>query len=359
MAIAISISACKPKDDDGNPDGNNFDRGPMLVNMADSVIIPGYEALQTQANSLGNAAEAFQTAPSAANLTALRVALGRAWFAWQGVSMFEIGPAMTQSIRANVGTFPPNAGTIETNISNGTWNLATANNLAAKGFPALDYLLFHTDSTQILAELSATDSAGIRRRQYVADVATEIRTLATATLQGWDAYRTQFVTSTGTDVGSSAGMFFNDYVFDFEILRRNKIGDCIGIRYLNTIRPEQVEAYYSRWSQALAIANAQAHLRAFRGQSVGGTNGLGLDDWLNTLNAQGSTGLLADEVAATMQAGITKLTNLPADLSTACNTYTQDVRAVYDDFQRCVVLFKADVSSALGILITYQDNDGD
>lgn len=358
LLAALAVAGCKPKDDgDANP--ANFDRGPMLAHLADSLMLPGYATLHTEAEALLAAAIAFEDQPTAPNLTALRGALGRAWFAWQDVSMFEVGPAMQQSLRTNLSTFPPNPGTIEVNISNGTWNLGTAGNTAAKGFPALDYLLFSTDSTSLLTQFAGADSAATRRRRYLRQVAQDVATRSAAVYAAWPAYRATFVAATGTDVGSSAGLFFNDYLFDFEVMRRNKIGDCIGVRFLNTIRPEQVEAYYSRWSRDLAAANARAHLRAFKGQTRAGTDGPGLDDWLNALGAQGSTGPLAQEVAATMQAGIDKLIALPSDLSTACTTHTQDVRNAYNDFQRCVVLFKADVASALGLLITYQDNDGD
>ena len=36
-----------------------------------------------------------------------------------------------------------------------------------------------------------------------------------------------------------------------------------------------------------------------------------------------------------------------------------DAFAVYTELQALVVLWKVDMMSALGVLITYQDNDGD
>ena len=40
------------------------------------------------------------------------------------------------------------------------------------------------------------------------------------------------------------------------------------------------------------------------------------------------------------------------------NNQTQ-VEAAYAELQKLIVLFKVDMPSRLGVLITYQDNDGD
>jgi hypothetical protein len=43
----------------------------------------------------------------------------------------------------------------------------------------------------------------------------------------------------------------------------------------------------------------------------------------------------------------------------AVNTEQSKVQDLYNEMQKMVVLLKVDLSSALSILITYQDNDGD
>ena len=50
---------------------------------------------------------------------------------------------------------------------------------------------------------------------------------------------------------------------------------------------------------------------------------------------------------------------IPAPLSIAVDQYKTEVDAAYLEIQKNVIMLKTDMPSAMGVLITYQDNDGD
>ncbi|MEM9022133.1 MAG: hypothetical protein AAGB22_00230, partial [Bacteroidota bacterium] len=76
------------------------------------------------------------------------------------------------------------------------------------------------------------------------------------------------------------------------------------------------------------------------------------------LNALGATSLVND-TKAQIDVVQADLDALPDPLSGTIESSQGTVEQVYQEMQQLVVLFKVDMPSQLGILITYQDNDGD
>ena len=98
-------------DDDGGQ--GKFDRKAMLVNWADNIIIPSYNAFLAEVGNLKTTFTAFKTTTNQENLTALRTAWLKTYKSWQHVSMFEIGPAESIGLRYNVNLYPANTSGIE------------------------------------------------------------------------------------------------------------------------------------------------------------------------------------------------------------------------------------------------------
>lgn len=66
ISIGLLIVACSK--DNGNenlpPANNNFDRGAMLLNWADNIIVPAYTSFKTEAENLNNAATVYSNEPT-------------------------------------------------------------------------------------------------------------------------------------------------------------------------------------------------------------------------------------------------------------------------------------------------------
>jgi uncharacterized protein len=90
-----------------------------------------------------------------------------------------------------------------------------------------------------------------------------------------------------------------------------------------------------------------------------GFDGLGLDDLLNSVNAKHGSGTLDEAIQKQFGVAIAKCKEVPNTLSEAIKNNNPTVETAYNEVQKTIVLIKTDMPSALSVLITYQDNDGD
>jgi predicted lipoprotein len=357
-SIVALVQSCK-KSDSGNASANtgaSFDRTGMLTNLSTNIIIPGYTAYKAATFNLDAAVTTFNATPNSANLTALQTAFEAAYKQWQAVSIFDIGPAAQLQLRINTNTFPADVNQINSNITSNTYNPALLANLSAKGLPALDYLLFGTgaNNTAILVQYT-TDANAANRKTYLAALSAELKTNAANVLTAWQtSYPATFINASGTDAGSSVGQLTNELNEDFEVLKNDEIGIPAGIESMGTIYPQKVQAYYSGISLQLALL----HLQAVQNTYMGGV-GLGFDDYLIYANAKYNGGSLNDAIKAQFAASTAKLQALSDPLSGQVTGNLTAVTAAYAALQLQTVLLKTDMPSALGILITYGDTDGD
>lgn len=363
----MTFAACKKDEEpDTDPSTSDFDRTALLANLGDNIIMPRYRTFEQDVIAMDDAADAFITDRSYANLTAVRGAWKQALLSWQYVAMFEFGPAEQQSLRSSINIYPTDTAQILDNVNSGSYNLEAASNIDAKGFQGMDYLLHGIGADDVETILLYDAGSSQNLRQYLQDLSENIRTKVSATVQAWEPgggnYIASFKSNDGTDVGSSLGMLLNSYTMHFEVyLRDGKIGIPAGARtFTQTPLPDKVEAYYhGNSSVEFAHACMTAYYDIYLGRHPDGTNGEGLDDYLVFLDAQHTSGPLND--------AIKDQTVICLSAIAACNDPLKDevvnnqavVMNAFDEMQQLVVLYKVDMMSTLGILITYVDNDGD
>lgn len=363
--ILFGVLACKKndKEDEITPD-ESFDKSGMVANYADKIILPAYSGFKTKIDSLHFSATQFVANPSISTLTDLRLIFFNAYTAYQWISTYEFGPAENDVIRANFNTFPCDTTQINNNISTGIYDLSAVSNIDAKGFPALDFLLFRSKQNDAyIISLFTSVSSATNAKNYLQALVNELKTKTDALNTVWSAtggnYISSFKSSTGSDVGSSIGMLVNQLNFDFELLKNARIGIPLGKKTLGIPLPEKAEAFYSQKSIALAIEHIKSIENIYLGRDRQNIDGLGLDDYLAHLNVQYTSGLLSEAIKNKFISVKAKLTTIPDPLSVAVVNNTTLVDQVYMELQQLVILLKVDMPSALGVLITYQDNDGD
>lgn len=365
VIMASVLFSCRDNDDDDNSCCDSkpeFDRHAMLSNIGNNIIISNYQVLKTESNEFNAAATTFNTTTDSVNLITLRNGFKELYTSWQLCSVFEFGPAETELLRMNLNTFPTDTAQVKTNISSGSYNLGTASNIDAKGLPAIDYLLFGTSFSTTLKNFT-TDADAANRKAYLLAVSNEINQKVNNVYNGWISsggnYINTFINNPGTDVGSALGELVNQINYDFEIIKGPKIGIPLGKKTLGTPLPEKTEAYYSGISVQLALKNIKAIENTYLGRDRNNNDGLGLDDYLTFLEAQHTTGPLPNAIRDQFARAINKLQQIPDPLSSAVVNNSSVVDAAYVELQKLVVLLKTDMPSAMGVLITYQDNDGD
>ena len=89
-------------------------------------------------------------------------------------------------------------------------------------------------------------------------------------------------------------------------------------------------------------------------------DGQGLDDYINFVAAKDANGgALETTIESQITTAIAALNGHTNPLSYEVTNNNSQVLATYQEMQKLVPLIKVDLTSALGVLVTYQDNDGD
>ena len=337
---------------------SNFDRAAMLENYGNNIIIPAFESLQTSVEDLQAVAQDFETERTPQNLESLQQTLKSARLAWQDVSPFQFGPSESVLLRASLNTYPVDTQKVSDRVSSGEYSFGTIESRDAAGLPALGYLLHGVgDTNQEILAMYTTDPDAENRLDYLIDNIAFIKEQVDTATNDWKAsggdYIGMFLSeeNAGTDVGSSLGMLINSYVQHYErFLRDGKIGIPAGVRSAGTPRPVAVEGYYGGYSAELATANLRQVEKIFTGGDA-----RGLDDNLEALNA----GDLSNEIQNQFDEAQSALGELNDPLSQQIEENNDPVLTTFEEMQQVVTLIKADMTSILGITITYQDNDGD
>lgn len=355
------FSFCKKKHNDTNTTTENsstFDKKAMLLNIADKLIIPDYKSLKTVLDSLHDSFEMFKSNSNIVQFQDLKLKLHRAYLTYQRVNIYGLGPGEDLSIRSNFNVFPSKASLIESNIRSGTYNLESLNNLATKGFPALDYLIYGVNKTE--AEQIQLFKDDANRMNYFADVLTNMRNKTNAVITSWEtSYRETFINSLGTDIGSSIGFLVNQINFELDFLKNAKIGIPLGLKSGGTILPQDCEAYYGGQSVEYALETLRAIENVYLGRSNNSDEGIGFDDYLVHLDLKHGGSTLHESIKKQFGNARTSLKAVSNPLSEQIKTNQSLVNNAYKELVKLLVLLKTDMPSGLGVIITYQDGDGD
>ncbi len=350
-------------DDDPGPGPVSFERGPMLTNWADNIIIPSYEAFTTEIENLNTSFDAFTAEASTSNLVLFRASWLSAYKTWQQVSMFEIGPAETEGLRLNMNIYPTDAAKIESHIAVGSYDLSLSSNRDSKGFPALDYLINGLGETDgaIVSKYNAANKEALIA--YTAAVLADMTTLSTKVLADWkQSYRDAFISNDGASATASVDRFVNDYIFYYEkFLRAGKMGIPLGVFSGSTL-PEKVEAFYKvDVSNELFLEGLNAVQDFFNGKHYGkSSSGESLASYLDALNTikdgEDLKKLINDQfnTARTMVSGLAVFHEEIVN-----NVPPTNMLLAYDEVQRAIPFLKVDMVSAMSISIDFVDADGD
>lgn len=352
------VSACG----DTNGPADNFDRQAMLRNYADNLIRPAYADLQTQADAMLAVVESFNSDPSSLTLGRLQTAWGGAYVVWQYANAYNFGPAGEEGLRKGlieeIGTFPASELKIENAITAGAWNVQDFNR-DARGFLAIEYLIFGKNQT--FDEVIQAFIQNSNRRAYLAALAENLRERVAEITTAWNGtYRDEFVENDGTDVGSSTSALYNEFVRSYESIKNFKLGLPLGKRPGQTqAEPHLVEAYYSGTSLAALKLHFSAIENIWHGRAKNGSDGIGFREYLE--NVEGGPALIADTDTqlAALKAALAAVPTAPSLSEQIAAGNHPELDALYVEFSKMTRFFKSDMSSLLGIAITFSSGDGD
>lgn len=348
--ILLGLASCKDETG-GGPTSQGFDRGSMLSYYADQHIQPAFDSLSMAAQELHSRLLGLAAQPSPVQLGELRAAWSRVYFHWQKAAIFNVGPAAEQGLRKRMteelGTFPVSEAKINTYLSAGDTSFANFDR-DSRGLFAMEYLLFAGTEADVLNRLAQTPA-----RNYLTALSNRFRSETNRIAAEWRGYRSEFVGNTATSAGSPTVQLYNEFLLSYEGLKNFKLGLPLGLRMGQTqAEPQKVEALYSGQSLA-GIARQMQALEAFwRGNSSTGLReyllaSTGGEELVNRTEAQ----------LRIIEARITACGTGRLDSLITANP--QPAIDLHTELQRNTRFFKSDMSSLLGLTITFSSGDGD
>ncbi|MBK7034364.1 MAG: imelysin family protein [Ignavibacteria bacterium] len=361
IAALISVLTVSCTDDGNGPTSDAFDRSAMLRGVADSIIIPAFTSVDADAKRVAqiSASLASTEAPSLATLDTLRSAINTLTLHWQSVITYDFGPAegALGSMVENVSTFPANASAIEAFIASGDTSFQNFQR-DTRGLAALDYLLNSGTEEEIRQRFDG--EANAKRRTYTKAVANAVYVEIHKVLVAWtNTYRQQFIDRSGTDAGSSVSLLFNHLNIGYELLKNYKIALPLGKRAgQSAAEPTKVEALYSGASLQFARAHFDAAVDLWYGRTVGGDTVPSFRSYLKTVT-NGERLIVDTEAQIAAVENAFNVLGADVPLSILVSTNPAAVEPLYTELQKLTRFWKSEMSSLLGISITYSSGDGD
>ena len=365
-ALNYNIDAQK---DDNSCLYEDYDKLSLLTNLADNYIIPSLDAYKSKIVSLNIHVDSFIVNPNISNLALIRTNWEDALLNWQDIGFLDFGPSENILLRKQTNTFPIDTAELNNSISTTEWNLDYVSSYDSKGLQALDYLLFkpgHTDN-----ELITYYQNNISAKNYLKALAEDLNQNINYVTNEWITYREDFINdfevttsnlSTNSQ-GSSISNIINALCLHYEFyVRRGKVGLPLGVfnGFSQLELPELVECYYSGKSTQNLVRSVNSLRKYVSGSSyLNNDNGLGLDDYMDFVNAEQNSQQLSTVIDNQFLTIFEDLNNINGPLSEEIINNKSQITQTYQELQQLVPYMKVDMTSALGVLITYQDNDGD
>jgi len=360
-AVAFFVISCSKGSNKTEEPTTTFDRKVMLTNFADNLIKPAFVELNSSVVELQTTTAAFVAQPSPNSLTLLQSAWDKAYSSWMYANAYNFGPAGEEGIRKGlveeIGTWPANTVAIESNILANDISLADFNR-DNRGFHALDYLLFNSSSS--LQSIVDKFLSSENRKTYLTAVVAKLVKQVQEVSSAWTgSYASTFVNNAGTDVGSSTSQLYNEFVRSFESIKNFKLGLPLGLRVGQVgAEPSKVEARYS----AQSVKYLKMHLLAIQniwfGKSKTGTDGVGWKEYLNSVTGGGELVTRTETELAVINSALQALPESPS-LAQQIENNKAPLITLHTELQKNTRNFKSDMSSLLGIAITFSSGDGD
>lgn len=348
-AMDASLDACDCADDAGDEDaGGSGGSGGMdaghdanvppppftamgLLMASGQCALGHYAEFETRMELLVQATESYATEPTVQNRQAAQQAFVMAMAAWQRAELFQFGPAARstnaggQNLRDQIYFFPTlNRCLIDQQVVNQRYAMPTYTTAQAssRGLGAIEYLLFTASPDNVCGAQVSINSEGTwaalstmereqRRADYAHAAATDVLARARLLTQAWEPsgenFMAQWVAPSeagafATEQEALAALVLAIFYLDTETkddklaiplaLPLNGVIECINAP---ATCPERLESPRARISADNIRQNLIAFRQVFQGCDPA-FNGLGIDDWLRSIDQ----GDLAERIVAAL-----------------------------------------------------------
>lgn len=353
LCVLFSFSACKKK----STALENYDRGTLLKSLADNTIAPAYNNFSVQADSLYATAVLFAQTNALNDLAKVVTQWQHTVDAWQQCEPYNIGYVRDNSVGAQIASFPSNNLVIESEIAGTSTideNYIAATGTTRKGLSAVEYLIFGTSGNTSAVQDSFANS--LRRKAYLVALCAHIKTVAHSVKAEWNggASYNYFTTQTQMDISGALNQFVNALVEHIEFVRKSKVGKPCGVEPGATADYSKLENRYAPRS----LENIKHNIAAWRA-CFAISNATGINNYADAVDATYNGEKLSVVILNQLDACIAKANAINGSLESAAQNNVNTVKELHLELKKLTVLTKVDLSSSLGVVITFSDNDGD
>src|SRR5262245_2623092 len=351
-ALVAALSAAhRPVSANPTTPAASVSRQAALDNIARTVLLPAYSDLAAKASGLAAATNAFTSTPSVASLKRTQQAWKDTLLAWRPTQAFWHRPSADLGVYGRIQFWPSRRQSIDRvlratrPIDDQYLQELGAN---AVGLSALEVLLFDVreDDNARVAALSGRD--GERLRVYYRALAQELvrkTRLVEDAWQGPRGYAAKF--SSGGQ--KQLNLLVNDLLAAIETGVQGRLRTAIDRRTQPLFASELVEGGLSGTS-----LEGMATLLASTRTTFAGSTGAGIDDYLKTLNPAS-----ARRVDTQFQKTIDAVRAIGVPLEQAVETRQKAVELAHNECRALELLLKVEVTSTLGVTLTFKSTDGD
>jgi len=301
--------------------GFSFTATEMITNLANDIIVVGYEDLNTKAEAFVIAAQTLVNTPTAENLDAAQQAWKDVRIPWEQGEAHIFGPVDALSIDPHLDTWPLNTSDLQTLLD--TLSSFSAEELISfnddvQGFHTMEFLLFGdgvTDNEKSIDEMTDLE------REYLSAAAEVFETYTQTLFDAWSvandptdsnslAYKDYLITADGTFYSSELGVvqeLINGMIGIVDEVGNGKIAEPFGSS-IDSIDTTKVESQYSWNSLADFTDNIIGVQNVYRGEFLAQADKAGIIDLVNAADAD-----LASRVDTEITDAITAIKAIAGD----------------------------------------------
>lgn len=324
----------------------------VLASLVEDVHAVDVRALLVASRSLSQSTEKLRVAPGAAGIHAAREAWRAAALAWKRVHVFRSGPIVDTNALLRASFWPARPAAIDTLLKSDSAldaGVLDTTGVDARGIYGLEYLLFDRENG-VAAPARVAGASGDRAREYASTCSADVTKYAALAADALGKGGERFAPAFSGAGQASVNRLVSHLVESVEVIAENRLALLLWMNRIGRVKPADVEGFASGASKDLVVAT----LESARALYDGGEGGAGL-------------GALVEPVSPAVDAKIHArfagargaILSLDGPLERAVKADSKKVEAAHKAVKALEIALKADLTSTLGVTLTFTSADGD
>ena len=365
IALAPLCTACTAEGDSAGTGADEAARAAVIASLAEHVTLGHYAQFSAQSAALAAATAALCEAPDAGRLEAAQAAWWAARAPWKQSEIVQFGPVVEypERLGPKLDDWPVNADAVETLIASEDALEAASfaeKGSATRGLPMVEYLLWpSTTAPDVLAAMAEEPRRCAAAAGAAGDVQANAVLLEETWATDWMPGLAQPSAGDGDDYDSAQDVideWVNRMAFTAENIRATKLGKPVGDSAGGEPQPDTLESRPSGRSlqdARDALGGVQA---VWDGELVGDS---GDTDHPGIADLVGDDPALVSQIDDLLAACALRLAEVPEPLEQTIVLEPEVVSRAQEALQLLQIAIQVDLAQALGVTITFNDNDGD